>query len=470
MASPQQQSTTNQTSPAPSEGSRRKKGSGFTNLQRILGANQGAGERLGSTLRSGVEDRAQTARDRLGASQSQFQQGVGQSQSRIQGINQGAQESFNTAENAPTQIGNTDTDRFEGIRNLTYQGPDGLQNANEIKEVGREAETLGELSRNREGRMELLRQFARQGASPQYTQRRQALDELILGSDGERSLKQARRASQGLEGQIDTATQSAETLGQEQARQVGLSRQNILGELDTRRGASNTDISNSLSQAQNLETERAAGIGTFRQGFASGNQDVAYQGLVQAGVPEADASYVKKLMNSGTSPEVINRFINDSMAQNLTRDAVATDEQLLRENALSKLAGQNSNVYEGPDYQAGQAGVKEGLETEALRVAGSKNAQEIGRELGIGLTHDINQNLDNVLSDLKNAQADYLSWPEQLVDPNMRGIWVRPTAGVTSSGGSTVSGFSSGTSTMLSPNQLQNRINAIENYLNQFRR
>ena len=58
----------------------------------------------------------------------------------------------------------------------------------------------------------------------------------------------------------------------------------------------------------------------------------------------------------------------------------------------------------------------------------------------------------------------------QLTDPNMRDIRVTPTAGVTSSGGSTVSGFSSGTSTTLSPNQLQNRINAIENYLNQFRR
>lgn len=192
----------------------RRAGTGFTNVQRILGAN--AGNRLGQTIAQGVGQVAQQAQQNLGSTAQQFQQkaqqgliGTGQAQQRAQSV-VGAQDvdtAVQAAQNDPTLYKD-----FATYRSGQYKGPKSLSDVTDQSRLmgqAREAEQLGQASTTQGGRAQLLQRFA---GGPQYTRGQRELDALLLGRE---PLSGVRRQTTGIIANTERQAANAEALAKQ---------------------------------------------------------------------------------------------------------------------------------------------------------------------------------------------------------------------------------------------------------------
>jgi hypothetical protein len=200
---------------------RNKKGTGFTNLSRILQASKGA--RLGGQVASGVQKVGQQVRGQIGQASEQFEKKAGEEAAKF------GEEAVKERESAisslvPTSSGSSgvnapQADQSEAIRNITnwrsseYKGPTQLEDYESLASRATEAEQLGRLGRTSGGKQELLRRFV---GGKDYSQGEQRLDTALLGLTGQSGLSEARRLTRGL------GTELAQKSGvaSEQARQL----------------------------------------------------------------------------------------------------------------------------------------------------------------------------------------------------------------------------------------------------------
>lgn len=183
------------------------KGSGFTNINRILQANQQ--NKLGQAIGSGVQQGANQFKSGLGDAQNQFG-------ANIADINNKKQQDV-TSVGATTQklsaggsaIGQQEQDSATRLIAQNY-GQDklagGLNNINNLAGQAQQTEGLARQTGSSEGRQNLLQRFVGKG---QYTGGQQRLDNLILGQTGQSELASARRAGVGLGSDLNQAQQGA---------------------------------------------------------------------------------------------------------------------------------------------------------------------------------------------------------------------------------------------------------------------
>lgn len=393
-----------------------RKGTGFTNINRVLQANQG--NRLGGAVTSGVQSAAQNVKTQAQKSQEKFQQeaqknrldteeakgkrdeiigrfgtpasGASQTSTApqqnaaVSGTNQVANQVAQAnaqptsgASQAPAPIVSEDEIKdFTRFRTGTYAGPTGLEDYQTLAGQAAEAEQLGNLTRSTGGRQELLRRTV---GGEDYSQGQQRLDTLLLGQSGTQGLNQARKATRGLESDVQAANQQAGNLAQEYANRAKIFGEETVGKLQGARDPLSKQIDERLSQLQKEEADRQGFFnklqGTFA-GTAEGTKGFDRLARLGLGLQSAmDAGYLtqdqaNQLLGEGglisraeqlglDTNALLNERIKDIAAQNLNRGGAASADMEARISGLDRLLGKT-----GTDVEFGQAGadyVKGGL-------------------------------------------------------------------------------------------------------------
>ena len=212
--------TVNRVNP-PTEDRSKRRGSGFTNINRIIQANQN--NRLGSTLQSGITKSAEDTKQDVQQQTSGFQQQAQAGRLGNQQDKERRQEVFSRFDQSGadnTQYANEkDIKDFERFRSGEYKGPLGLASDQLQKVQGKaqQAETLGKLTQSAPGQQQLLRRFA---GGEGYTRGQQRLDTLLLGQTGGENLRQARRETVGLGDQVSRAAEGARQQGESFRREA----------------------------------------------------------------------------------------------------------------------------------------------------------------------------------------------------------------------------------------------------------
>lgn len=318
-----------------------KKGTGYTNIQRVLSSN--VGNRLGSAVGQGVQQVGQQAKSNINQAATQFKQDSEQNRLGTAADQQLVQNTINT----PGNVSGADTSRFQQLLTGTYKGPQELQNQQQLASKAQQAQFLGQATQNAGGRVELLRRFARPDQAS-YTQGKQFMDNLLLSQQGDQ-LRDAKRATQGLsqyaqaqdlgaKGLYQQMVGDSARVGQETQGQLSSGLDNIYSQLEQDRLAAEQNRDQQLAQMQKFSNQgqmTQADIDRF------GLQD--YVGKYLYGVNLGD--YLTK---------------NEDQATLLN---TASQEQINHLNALRRLSGNAASIdnqdrlslFEGTDPAQAQS-------------------------------------------------------------------------------------------------------------------
>lgn len=327
--------------PTPAANPNKQQDSGYTNIQRIVQANQG--NKLGSTIGSNIQNAAQQAQQGVTQAQQQFQQQAGANRSDTGANQQLVQQALAN----PTQIsGNQNqVSQFQNLLSGTYQGPKGLANAGQLQAQAQDVNELGQATTSAGGQQGLLQRFV---GTPQYTSGQQSLDSLLLGATGGNALNQARRSTAGVQQQANQAAQGATQTAQEYAnrnQQFGQNVQNQFGQNVAEQQQGLT------KQAQQAQQARDAQVSALQQQVANGTmtQDVAdqlglgLQNISNVGMNGGDfgtqgAHLVggQGLYTYGVDPS---KYIAENSQQANAQNS-ANAQQYAQMQALAKLGGQ----------------------------------------------------------------------------------------------------------------------------------
>lgn len=226
----------------------RQRGTGFTNIKRVLGANVGAGQQLSNRIGGAITSQAQRVRQNLGQQQQQFQTGFQKSRQEAlaniasatsltkQPGESDEQYEARLAAQAPdyTQIG-------QNLRTAEYAGPTGFQNPNLLLSQAQTAGKIGSFARSGLGQGILARQYG--AGRGTYTTGQNILDQMFLSQDpnAQRAIQEARQSTVGLGQTVQGAAAAAEETaratqeGVEQAKaQAAQDIQNSLGGIAAR--------------------------------------------------------------------------------------------------------------------------------------------------------------------------------------------------------------------------------------------
>lgn len=221
----------------------KQKGTGFTNIGKIVQANQG--NKLGSTVAGGVQNVAQQARQGVQQAGQQFQQQAqagrldsAENQARVQNVL-----------TDPLKASDEDVSAFEQFRSGQYGGPTSLQNAERLQSQVTQAQQLGQAANTAGGRQSLLQRFA---GGPQYSAGQQRLDNLLLGATGGRQIAQAARSAQGLGGQLQREEDAAAAQAGELSNRAKAFGENVYGQLLDRSQGYDTALGAKAESANKL--------------------------------------------------------------------------------------------------------------------------------------------------------------------------------------------------------------------------
>lgn len=207
---------------------KRQRGTGFTGLQKVLGANVGAGQKMGQAIGGQLGQQAEQVRKGIEQGQSRFQTGLQKEQQKrqqtvsaatsaigdIQKNLEGASNDFYSSV-PETEVGSPNlgyADVGQNLRNLQYLGPKSIENIQEQQQRAMNLAALGRLSGMAGGQQQLLKsQVAGRG---RYGLGQSSLDALLLGKEGQKQLQAARSET----GKIETQAQQAEKMAQAEAQ------------------------------------------------------------------------------------------------------------------------------------------------------------------------------------------------------------------------------------------------------------
>jgi hypothetical protein len=221
----------------------RQKGTGFTNIKRVLGANVGAGQQLAGRIGAGITGQANRVRENLAKQKEQFQTGFQQSRqeslANIGSATQLTKQPGESNEQYEARMSSQTPDYSQigqNLRSAEYTGPTGFQNPNLLLNQAQTAGRLGTFSRSGLGQGILARQYG--AGRGNYTSGQNILDQMFLSQDpnAQRTIQQARQnivgLTEGVQGAAAAAAETAEAtrLGVEQSKVQALQDiQNSLG-------------------------------------------------------------------------------------------------------------------------------------------------------------------------------------------------------------------------------------------------
>lgn len=317
----------NQQSTVQSYNPNKQQGSGYTNIQRIVQANQG--NKLGQTVGQGIQQAGQQVSGQLNQAQNQFQQQTGQNQVNTAQNQQLAQnvlanpDQFIDPNSAQGQQGNQFSQLLSGV----YQGPKTLQNAQQLQGQASDVAQMNQALGSAGGRMGLLSRFV---GNPQYNSGQQTLDSLLLGKSQGQDLSQARLATAGLGKKVAGAEQGAEAQAGIQSGAAQAFGNQLRDQFGNKISGMDTNLQ---QQAKDAQTAR----------------DTQYQQTIkdlQSGqLNQQEASLLGINPNQEITENMLNNIGNYVTENPLKASAqnIASQQDYARLNALRQLGGQNVN-------------------------------------------------------------------------------------------------------------------------------
>lgn len=323
----------------PNEPKKKKTGTGFTNIQKFLGAS--SGQKLGSQIAGGLKGQTSAFKEQLGQEQSQFGQELGQAQSAFD-PNKRQQIFQQAGSTAPSEedikafetyrsgkLGKEELGQgFKGYGNLQQQAQDISQQASDVGSLG--------------GRYNLLQRYASGGK--QYTPGLKRLDAMLLGQGGAKELQQARTGSMGIGQQLQKAQEGAQAqygVAAGKAKQFGEETGKML-----EGGMSDIEKSiNMTGQRQAIDQSRLEKEQQLENLVATGLIDPTTAS--QIGLSEGQYLY-------GLSPIELKNALNLDQSKLQFASQFANKEQDARMRALAKLAGKDISGF-GKEGTAGEA-------------------------------------------------------------------------------------------------------------------
>jgi hypothetical protein len=327
-------------------------GTGFTNLQTILGANQGAGQNLQNAITGGINQSGQQAQTSLQNSQQQFGQGIGQAEQTQSNRQSMVQNALGAVDQTNAQGQNNlapgAAQGFADLRNAQYNGPTGLNNAQQIQAQAQQANQYGQLTGSRGGRQQLLQDFVGQ---PGYTANEQRRDELYLGGS-QPALRQAAQNVQPILGQTQNAIKSAQLQGQ--AQQAAL--QQLQGQASTgissRQGNINSAIQSSMDQANATAAAQGKNVQDFQNLISQGNVPGAVSDALNSGLITQDQANVLGQLQGIQTAQVVYNGNQSAINPNYTP---WNGQNIYNTSAFTTTNPTNSYLLNEAPNQIGQA-------------------------------------------------------------------------------------------------------------------
>ena len=320
----------------------RKTGTGFTNLSKVISANQG--NRLAQTVGSNVQRAGQDVQSRIQDESQKFKTEAEKNRLDTEQNKQFAQglvQNIKEQPGANIQPSEDDQKRFEKIRQGIYQGPTQIGNQDALRASAERAQNLGNLTTSAQGRNELLRQTV---GSPKYSYGQRRVDTLLLGQQPNQ-LSQARRSTQGLAQNVSEANRRAGIYSQELSNRAKQFGQEITSGTEAALGDIDTRAQQELQSAQAKEDARKASLESIKTAI-SGKQ----QAKVDAsGNPVLDANgnpIMETVYEGGSTPyERLEYIANKIKGQNA-----------LNQSQFGSLFGQGNLAQ---DYRTRQADISD---------------------------------------------------------------------------------------------------------------
>lgn len=310
-------------------------GSGFTNLNRVVQANQQ--NRLGNTVQQGFNNVAADTSNNIQKGRQDFQQ---QTANAMQPY-QGGSEFINQTIANPTDINsNSGTlNRFRQIASGQYAGPQNLSNQQALSGNVQNVQSLANMTNNPGGREALLQTFIQ---NPNYSGGQRQLDSLLLGSTGGKQLaslkgvaaqtgRQFSNAQQEATGQAQANQQLATDLGQQANSQLMTEQQN-----------QDTALQAQLANTQQSEIDKKSQLDALKANLEQGQlteDQVQQLGLSRSSLDPTQSLYY------GEGNPLDQVKLNYSAAPTSISDVITAD-QTARMNALNKLSGNATDVYD----------------------------------------------------------------------------------------------------------------------------
>lgn len=197
----------------------RQRGTGFTNINKVLGANVGAGKEMGQKIGSSLSGQAGAIKEGIKQGQAGFQAGMQsgaqQAQSAIQqgqALKQQEGEQADAYANRLAGIGQDQpvdlAAQGKALRSAAYQGPQGMEKAGQLTSQAATASALAKLGGTAGGQQQLLAsQVAGRGG---YGTGHSALDRMLLAKGGQQEIQRGRGALTGIESAAQGAVQGAQ--------------------------------------------------------------------------------------------------------------------------------------------------------------------------------------------------------------------------------------------------------------------
>ncbi len=328
---------------------RQQRGTGFSNISTVLSANKGAGKDMGQRIGSNVAGQASDVRQGIQAGQTQFGNQAGKAnaaaQSNIGNVSQ-FQKNENEDQAAYEQrLANPNDPNMDlqqagkTMRETSYTGPMGIENANQLQMKSANAAAMGTLAGNRAGQGELLRNtVAGRGG---YTRGQNALDQLLLTKEGQQGLQQARSATSGLGQQTNTALKTATQQAQGMKSAIEQQKQDVSNKLQESLSGKTGIQEAAKQQAQQYNTQgqklQRLLLGKNEDGTTMSSSDMA-------NLPQEDLDLLNNLDQYGLNKDQAYYSKN------------ATEQQ----NIMNQLAG-NINTNQQYRYQGNQSQAAQNL-------------------------------------------------------------------------------------------------------------
>lgn len=333
---PQQGQTQQQGQPQPQQPGvaqyqPKQKGSGFTNLQRVVGASQG--NRLGQSVGQGLQNVAGGTQQQLQQGQQQFQQ-----QSEAQRLDTAANrqlqqnvlQRYAAGQQTPNLQDPTqqEIEQFRTFRSGQYSGPTQLQNQQSVMARGQE---LGDLTGAMRGgdTSAALQRFV--GGRGRYAPGQLTLDKFLLGSqpntDVREGVKQGAQASQAVQQGLRNVDLRTKDL---QQRAKGFGEETTTG-LKSSREEIGKEIEKKIPEAEKMRKEKIEALKKKFADIDSGDVELTEAELEDLGLKEKGKDFQNMSLFSNYADAI------REGATGIGAETVADENQYVRAQALGKL-------------------------------------------------------------------------------------------------------------------------------------
>ena len=315
----------------PTFNERRRKGTGFTNTQKIVDANKN--NRLGQAVVSNIGKSVDTAQNQINQEYDKFKQEA--DKSRL--FWDDKRDETKQVKGMLNEISSGNIDENKDYKSLTerfragnYQGPTELKMGDSVYNNVMNTKNLAQQGNNEYGRQNLLKRTF--GNTNKYTQGQNRLDSMLLGKTAQNELSDLSKRAFNVGQSIDKTRNQAKTLAKNYAQ-------------DTRDFAKryNTEVINTQNPIQQEIDNRVA----------NKNYGTSAASLLREAYKNEDGKIYTGLLNrvQDTSPDIDfgRRTYNYDLGQfqdiDANRNLVTKEQELAQLNALANMLGNNQQSF-----------------------------------------------------------------------------------------------------------------------------